>query len=815
MEKKMSDWWRSFEFRHLWIARIFVYIGLFLLVIFVGAIIFANFNFHHTEATSARYMLSALVQSQAAIVAIVITLTLIAVQLTASAYSPRVIDIFRKNPDMWILLGLYGISIFYGLIILRLVKEAEGGVMIQGFSWFLGHMPIFIWPSNHISPSFEWLVSLALLLGICTFVALVPYMQNITDLLKPSNIMRRLSENINEDVLNCINKKPNTEDPIQPIVDIIYGALEKHDLETAGGGLKIIGKQISRVKEMQGKAKNSNVSSYFCNHLQRIGTLTAKGEHNELTKGTIEKIEKIFDKFIVGDNYAKNGLEEAMKKIASSLSAIGEASVRKRLGDATNQAVRALGIVGKASASNGFKDATNQATISLRILGEASARSSLVDATEKTAICLGDIGEVSVDKEGLVDATKQIVLSLEAVGEAASSKGRELEDATSKVVKSLENIGMKFVEKGEIREDATCQVIKSLGTIGEAGVKGELRDATKQVVCSLGAVGNNSEKKSLKKATEQVADSLGTIGKASVSKEVIKQIVGDLTKIGKSAAKKGKELEDAFWEAVLSLESVGIAVANRKEHGEVEDVIKSLGEIGEDVHRNLELKDAAWQIAKSMGSIGFVAAEKGKELETVTKKVIKSLEDFGITVADCGKELETVTKEVAKSLGVIGEIVVEKRKRELTEVAKDVVKSLRTVGEAAVKNELENTGIKLADSLRSIGLTSAEYGVKDISGDVIFALKTLGMKADNKFTELAWRTVFSLSVVGKSAALNGIKLEEETRQAILALGMVGKSAPSNRKEVLRAVTEIVDIATQKTPNSKIDEAKDQVLKALK
>ena len=111
IKKEVHDWWVSCD-RKLWSGRIFVYSLLLLLVIFVGAIVFAKFNLFHTDANSARYMLSALVQSQAAIVAIVITLTLIAVQLTASAYSPRVIDIFKKNPDMWILLGCYGVSIF-------------------------------------------------------------------------------------------------------------------------------------------------------------------------------------------------------------------------------------------------------------------------------------------------------------------------------------------------------------------------------------------------------------------------------------------------------------------------------------------------------------------------------------------------------------------------------------------------------------------------------------------------------------------------------------------------------------------------------
>jgi len=109
---KVHDWWMSFESRHLWIARLFVYSTCLAVVVLVCFSLFRYFNLFHTDVTSARYMLSALVQSQAAIVAIVITLTLIAVQLTASAYSPRVIDIFKKNPDMWILLGCYGVSIF-------------------------------------------------------------------------------------------------------------------------------------------------------------------------------------------------------------------------------------------------------------------------------------------------------------------------------------------------------------------------------------------------------------------------------------------------------------------------------------------------------------------------------------------------------------------------------------------------------------------------------------------------------------------------------------------------------------------------------
>jgi uncharacterized membrane protein len=174
-------------------------------------------------------MLSALVQSEAAIVAIVITLTLIAVQLTASAYSPRVIDIFIKNPDMKVLFCLYGISIFYGLLVLRYVEEAEGSVVIQSVIMAYGHIPIVLVSTESVHSLFEWLTLGALLLGIFSFAALIPYIQNILELLKPSNIMQRLSGNITEEVLERINKNSNDTnipDPIQPIIfAIIYREL--------------------------------------------------------------------------------------------------------------------------------------------------------------------------------------------------------------------------------------------------------------------------------------------------------------------------------------------------------------------------------------------------------------------------------------------------------------------------------------------------------------------------------------------------------------------------------------------------------------
>jgi hypothetical protein len=177
-------------------------------------------------------MLSALVQSQAAIVAIVITLTLIAVQLTASAYSPRVIDIFKKNPDMWILLGCYGVSIIYGLFLLKMVEGTEGEVVSQSIFWSLGP----------ISISFEFCVSLAYWLGVFTFVVLFPYLWYTFSLLKSENIIKRLAIKITKDKI--LNPK---EYPVQPIMDIIHASIIKYDLETTRIGLKTFTEQVLEI----------------------------------------------------------------------------------------------------------------------------------------------------------------------------------------------------------------------------------------------------------------------------------------------------------------------------------------------------------------------------------------------------------------------------------------------------------------------------------------------------------------------------------------------------------------------------------------
>jgi len=217
---------------------------------------------------SARYLLSALVQSLAAIIAIVVTMTLVAVQFTASAYSPRVIDIFKKDWVMWLLLVWYGLLIFFGLFVL----ETIGG-KYQNLS--------------HWSVSLEFCVFLAYSMGVAAFAGLFWHIGNVINLLKPENIINRLSENMAKENISKYIKsldehkagrtRPIEVDPVQPIEDIICSSLSKHDFTTIRSGINVITNRAIDVMDQN----EYKISEYFCGHLERIGKLAVNSGDDE------------------------------------------------------------------------------------------------------------------------------------------------------------------------------------------------------------------------------------------------------------------------------------------------------------------------------------------------------------------------------------------------------------------------------------------------------------------------------------------------------------------------------------------------------
>ena len=94
------------SFKNDWLRGLTIYLVIFIMVTLVSYLFFYHFKLLYTDVDSARYILSSLIESEATILAIFITLSLVAVQLAASS-SPRVIDIFKRTPDLGFDCGLH------------------------------------------------------------------------------------------------------------------------------------------------------------------------------------------------------------------------------------------------------------------------------------------------------------------------------------------------------------------------------------------------------------------------------------------------------------------------------------------------------------------------------------------------------------------------------------------------------------------------------------------------------------------------------------------------------------------------------------
>lgn len=321
---------------HWFIKRIFAYIIIGGVLFFSSRFILLNLGLldnSNLNSNSARYMLSALVQSEAAILAIVITLSIVAVQQTASSYSPRVIDIFKKNPDFWILTLSYIIAIIYGLGVLGQIKGGDKEI---------------------ISSDYIFQIEMSYFLGIFVLFSLIPYILSTFNLLKPYGIIKILSEKItkqnlllnvgekpNEDfkskkdnsfefvmylILHLLKKDGNTvadldNDPIQPIVDIINRSLINYDYETARKGIESIERRIYNIFENENfkRKQYQGILDSTIDHVVNIAKVASATGVNE---DFVLKIIAIIH--YIGDLSLKHEVYLTTLKVTKSICEIGK-----------------------------------------------------------------------------------------------------------------------------------------------------------------------------------------------------------------------------------------------------------------------------------------------------------------------------------------------------------------------------------------------------------------------------------------------------------------------------------------------------------
>jgi hypothetical protein len=373
-----------------WLNKIMFYGILFVTIVIVPYIVIQNFHILNvgTYPDSARYMLSALVQS---------------------LYSSRVIDLYKKSPDMWILIVVYISVIFYGLTLIKFIGENE--------------LPL----TNKI----ETFILLAYLAGLFAFTSLMPYIWNTLTLLNPSTMIQQLAEDITEEsLLKAFNEEENTFDensPLLPIIDIITSSMMKYDYATVRAGADAI--------VIQTNGKNQNYTKQVCEHFEKLSILSLKREDQECSGILLSSLAEI------GINAADNKLEDSTKSAVSSLSVIGENAAKNNLKWTAYFAFEKTAAIVEKTIQNKW-DKTTQLLLNVYLyrIGEKIAENKWDGMTEFTVQTIAKIGNEAAENNLNFIADDSIAI-LEKIGEIATKNGWE--DIAKKAKQKIRDIKVK------------------------------------------------------------------------------------------------------------------------------------------------------------------------------------------------------------------------------------------------------------------------------------------------------------------------------------------------------------------------------------
>jgi hypothetical protein len=320
----VNDIFGKFISNHPWAFWIGYYFS-FIVAAFLCAFIFATYlNPNPTNIESARLLLSTLVHSEATIIAFVITLTLVAVQLTSSSFTPRVGNIFANSPHMYLLLGIYIISIAYSAILLQLMGGNEGIVPAQmGF-----------------------LVSVAYWLTILLAIALIPYIYYTLELFRPETIIKRMSPNLTKQaILQDINN-----DFLISIFDITHNSIMKYDTATIRYGLDLLTTQInSQVSGKNIPDENSRIVTVYCAHLERCARQAVDLHDEEMLGLILDQFER------VGTHCARNKFDDPTGQVITTISEVEKLIAIQDLPGSLNRVRELIRSIGKIAIEHNFQ----------------------------------------------------------------------------------------------------------------------------------------------------------------------------------------------------------------------------------------------------------------------------------------------------------------------------------------------------------------------------------------------------------------------------------------------------------------------------
>ncbi|MFA5253449.1 MAG: hypothetical protein WC367_02115 [Methanoregula sp.] len=288
-----KNWRDSHPGLDLWLKRISLYGLVFLILFLILTFGFKNIILTWSDLENARSFFSTIIPCQAGIIAIVISLTLITVQINATSYSSRLVSyVIKKNPDFWILLIVYLCSIILGsYALLSLTNEN-----VQYFLF--------------------WIV----LLAIFTFTALFPYFIRALDLVKSDFILSELVDELSKDAIL------RNDSSFMLIFDVLKSSISRSDVLTVQYGLFPLQKKVAQIVLKSDDDQKKQVNELYCKYLTITGLTAIDKKNEELSREVNSSL----------CNYAFFCLEQGdlygVSKCSSSIYIMSLTAIKQNLG---------------------------------------------------------------------------------------------------------------------------------------------------------------------------------------------------------------------------------------------------------------------------------------------------------------------------------------------------------------------------------------------------------------------------------------------------------------------------------------------------
>lgn len=556
-----------------------------------------NNSFNDLESDKVVSILGTLAQSNATILAIVISLSLVVIEFSASKYSARVVDVFKRDPILWGFLIVYGFSIFYPVYRTAQIND---------------------YTSNS---SLKLYFSTAYVLSIIAYISLLFYIRHVFKMMKPSSVIDSLSKKIDiqslheswypldetyyrhskkEPRINKIDIGINSEkDPLLPIIDIIRASIMRYEYATARNGLwavsnclyniikqnpheekRISGHVFKRIYEIWKLALKTKDSEFIymilaqyvsvgelctypieMSHSSRISSLSKQMPKALIrlcnTINTPNSKERVTQKNLLYTTFlSEYYLKEAFKSIvelqdeefqklstffALEINRIGSETFKNRYELKTSKSVKDIECLERS---------TSEFSYILKDIGIAAINAGSKSAFKVVIDTFNYIGEAAI-YHNLIHSIAHILENLKILGEESAKKGEEFEPLTKQIVKYLENLASKIDSNSQkLSGNTQNQLVKYYEYIKsnyhtyettkdalEALKNREKRDIS-DISSYIAMIGEESIKNSLLDATLQSLKSLETVERILQDDTESRRICEMIRDIGLEAVKK-------------------------------------------------------------------------------------------------------------------------------------------------------------------------------------------------------------------------------------------------------------------------------------